>query len=126
VSETEDTNYVAQADLSGPTHAFAELDAQWRELGVDPADLEVSVTYGIFNDPQVWEPLFARGEQPEALRQALLETPLYEDESASRALAHARLTNDDRRAQGKLDRYGMVLVKRQVTLKSRWITDVED
>lgn len=113
-----------QTDVTNLREAFTEVDARWRELGVDPADFTVQVTYGIFNDPQVWDRRFSSGELAPALRQPLLETPLYEDESASRTLAHARLMNDDRKQHGTLTRDGMVLVRRQVTLRSPWLLSV--
>lgn len=100
------------------------IDDSWLETGVEPSGLELSVTYGIFNDPQVWERRFTSGELAPALRQPLLETPLYEDDSPDRTLNHARLMNDDRRLAGTLARDGMVLVKRQVTLRSGWLLDV--
>ena len=125
VASEEDFDDVA--DVSPRlARAFAAVDTQWRELGVDPADFDVYVTYGVFNDPQVWEPKFASGQLPETLREPLLDTPLYEDDQASRTLAHARLMNDDRRRLGRLDSEGMVLVKRRVTLRSKWLLDVVD
>lgn len=128
-------NYVLQSnvvELPLELEVEAELeytlaDAEtFRELlrGVDLSQLEVTVTYGIFNDPQVWERRFTSGELAPALRPPLLETPLYEDDSPDRTLNHARLMNDDRRLAGTLARDGMVLVKRQVTLRSGWLLDV--
>lgn len=92
--------------------------------GIDVNEYTTTIVYGLFNDPQLWEPRFADGSIPESLREVVLETPLFEDEQASRALRHARLTNEDRRRQGTLDRDGMVVVKRQVILKSKWLMDV--
>ena len=96
--------------------------------GLDVNDFKSTVTYGIFNDPQVWDPKFGDpklGLIPESMREQLLETPLFEDDKASRVLSHARLTNDDRRQRGTLDRDGMVIIKRQVTLQSSWVLDVQ-
>jgi hypothetical protein len=124
VALEEDFADVADVSLE-LAQAFSAVDAQWRKLGVNPAELEVRVTYGVFNDPRVWEPKFASGELPEVLREPLLNTPLYEDDQVSRVLAQARLMNDDRRRFGQLDAEGMVLVKRQVTLRSKWLLDVD-
>lgn len=97
-------------------------------VGVDVNDFTSTTTYGVFNDPQVWEDKFADngGSIPEAMRKLILETPLYEDEDGDRALRHAKLTNEDRRRNGTLRRDGMVLIKRQVTLKSPWILDNDE
>lgn len=61
-------------------------------LGFDVNDFESTVVYAIYNDPDA-EDMRAL---PEALRAQLLDVPLYEDESATRVIAHARLTNEDR------------------------------
>lgn len=90
--------------------------------GVDVNDFTSTTTWGVFNDPQVWEPRFESGggELPDTLRQMILETPMYTDEDAERALRHARLTNEDRQLNGTLERDGMVLIKSQITLRSPW------
>lgn len=96
--------------------------------GIDVNDFTSTTTYGVFNDPQVWVGKFADegGPIPDAMRELILETPLYEDEDGDRALRHAKLTNEDRRVKGTLDRDGMVLIKRQVVLKSPWILDNDE
>lgn len=96
--------------------------------GLDVNDFRSTVTYGIFNDPQVWDSKFGDpklGMIPESMREQLLETPLFEDDKASRVLRHARMTNEDRRQRGTLDRDGMVIIKRQITLQSDWVLDVQ-
>ena len=96
--------------------------------GLDVNEFTSTTTYGVFNDPQVWESRFAAngGPIPDAMRDIILETPLFEDEDADRIIRHARLTNEDREHNGILRRDGMVLIKRQVTLKSPWILDVAE
>lgn len=95
--------------------------------GLDVNEFTSTTTYGVFNDPQVWESRFAAngGPIPDTMRDIILETPLFEDEDADRIIRHARLTNEDRKTNGILRRDGMVLIKRQVTLKSPWILDVD-
>lgn len=61
-------------------------------LGFDVNSFESAQVFSVFNDPD--DPAFA--QLPEALRAQLLDVPLYEDESAARVIAHARLTNEDR------------------------------
>lgn len=117
----EETRGAVDSVAEQVEHTPAGVD--YSELGVDPRDFTTTTHYGVFNDPQVFEPRFAAGELPEALRQPLLETPIYEDDDEQRTLRHANLTNDDRRAHGSLERDGLVIVKRQVTLRSPWITD---
>ena len=96
-------------------------------LGFDVNDFTSTTTFGVFNDEQVWEPKFASngGTIPDSMRELLLETPLYEDNDGDRILRHARLTNEDRQRNGTLARDGMVLIKRQVTLRSSWTLDVD-
>lgn len=92
--------------------------------GLDVNDFKTTITYGVFNDPKFWEPLFERGIHHAALRPQLLEVPLYEDESASRVVRHAKLMNEDRIRSGIDKVNGLVVVKRQITLSSPWLDDV--
>ena len=95
--------------------------------GFDVNDFTVTTTFGVFNDEQVWEPKFVAngGTIPDSMRELILDTPLYEDDDGDRILRHARLTNEDRQRNGTLARDGMVLIKRQVTLRSPWTLDMD-
>ena len=122
---SEDTT----ASVADVIHIDDAEDAEHDTVAaVDVNDFTSTTTYGIFNDPGLWEPRFTSngGLIPDTLRQMILDTPMYTDESASRTLRHARLTNEDRRVKGTLDRDGMVIIKRQVRLESPWILDVTD
>lgn len=104
-------------------------DADYDTLAdVDVNDYESTVLYGIFNDPYLWESRFVTngGPVPDTMRELILDTPIYEDESASRCIAHAHLTNEDRARAGTLERDGMVVIKRQVILRSPWILEITD
>lgn len=95
--------------------------------GVDVNEYTTITTYGLFNDPKLWEPRFASagGTIPDAMREIILDTPIYTDEDGERILNHARLTNAHRRDTGTLDRDGMVVIKRQVRIESPWVLDVD-
>lgn len=95
--------------------------------GVDVNEYTTTTTYGLFNDPKLWEPRFssAGGTIPDAMREIILDTPIYTDEDGERILNHARLTNAHRRDTGTLDRDGMVVIKRQVRIESPWVLDVD-
>jgi hypothetical protein len=85
--------------------------------GIDVNEFTTRTIYGIFNDPEVFEPRFASGELNSSLRAPLIETPLYEDESLKRTMDHARLMTDDRRLNGNDD---PVVIKKMVELRSPW------
>lgn len=114
--------------LIGPLVSVGETEAHDTLVGVDVNDFTSSTTYGIFNDPQSWAGKFTSdgGQIPDSMREVILETPIYEDVDGQRVLRHAQLTNEDRRRNGTLDRDGMVIIKRQVTLTSPWVLDVDD
>lgn len=106
-----------------------DLNEEYDDLaGIDVNEYTSKTSYGIFNDSAVWNPKFESngGPIPDAMKEVILDTPLYEDVDAERALRHALLTNEDRERNGTLQRDGMVLIKRQVTLKSPWILDISD
>lgn len=90
-------------------------------------DAVVEVLYGVFNDPDVYEPRFASGDLHPSLRQVILETPLYTDKSLRQATGHQRLVNEERRALGRVARDGRAVLRRQVIISSAWETvHVED
>lgn len=95
--------------------------------GVDVNEYVTTTTYGLFNDPRIWESRFvaAGGDIPDAMREIILETPIYTDEDGQRIINHARLTNEHRRDTGTLDRDGMVVIKRQIRIESPWVLDVD-
>lgn len=86
-----------------------------------PDDSSAVVEYGVFNDPEVWEPLFAGPDGlHSSLRELLLERPLYASELLAEAARHARLTNDERAQSGQLDRVGAVVVKTRTVTRTAW------
>ena len=109
-------------------HVAQESAAHDTFKSVDVNEFTSTTTYGVFNDPQVWEPRFAvaGGPIPDVMREVILDTPLFEDEDEERIIRHARLTNEDRERNGNLERDGMVLIRHQVTLRSPWILDVAE
>ena len=86
-------------------------------MGYAVNDFSSTVTYAIFNDPDGSD----IRDLPEAIREQLLDVPLYEDESLRRVLDHARLMNEDRDLLTPARSH--VKVRTQTLLKTRW-TDV--
>lgn len=84
----------------------------------DTAPGAVEEQYGAFNDPDVLEPLFASGALPPALR-FVLDEPLYTSTlwSVSR---WARLQNEERARDGRLDANGPVRVMRRSVTTTPW------
>lgn len=102
-------------------HDIVELDPDVphdgdKLLGFDVNDFESTTYYAIFNDPDAPE----LRDIVETMRELLTETPLYEDESLGRTIAHAQLMNEDRRRgfvdDGKLR--SPVIIKSQTTLRT--------
>lgn len=98
--------------------SIARVQAEIAEQQLAPP--EVTVEYGVFNDEAAWEPLFASGEMHSSLREALLERPLYATESLREAAQHARLANEDRALQDRIDKFGHVVVKMRTVTRSPW------
>lgn len=76
--------------------------------------------YGVFNDAEVWDPLFAAGEMPEALREILVERPLYQSELLQEAVRHARFINEERGLRGEIDKIGYVVVQSRQVVEHPW------
>jgi hypothetical protein len=82
---------------------------------------EVTTEYGVFNDEDTWNALFASGEVHESLRETLLERPLYAAETLREAAQHARLANEERGVQNRIDKFGFVVVKTRTVTRSPWV-----
>lgn len=80
---------------------------------------EELIVYGIFNDPEVWEPMFASGELPETLR-FNVDEPLEETPNRNEVFRRATTYNEDRAARGEVMKIGKVIVKQRVVLRSAW------
>jgi hypothetical protein len=80
---------------------------------------EVTVDYGVFNDPEFWEPLYASGELGTDMRQ-MLDEPMHTTGNLRSAIMFADLRNAERAQQGKMDKYGPVKVRTQTITKTPW------
>lgn len=83
---------------------------------------DVHREYGVFNDETFFGPLFEAGTIPEAQR-FLVDDPIYTSASLWQAHKHAKNTEFDRRAQGKLGTYGKPVVRVREVIRTAW-TDV--
>lgn len=72
---------------------------------------EGETIYGIFNDPEFFEPKFQRGEIHSSMREVFLETPLWTTPSASAAKRYMIWTNGERSSQGTLQTYGEAVLR---------------
>ena len=81
------------------------------ELVTLTAGGETEIIYGIFNDPEFFEPRFADGTLHPALREILLKDPLWATPSAPAAKRYMLWTNEDRDAQGKTEREGNAILR---------------
>jgi hypothetical protein len=78
--------------------------------------------YGVFEDPEFWEPLFASGELPESLRNIITDP---KDGSTGLSLWHAykwgELQNEGRAKDVlKVDKYGLMIVKKRLMIEHPW------
>lgn len=76
--------------------------------------------YGVFNQAEFWEPLYASGELAADMRQ-MLDDPMHTTGNMRSAVKYADLRNEERAQQGKMDKYGPVVVRAQTIVKSRWV-----
>jgi len=79
--------------------------------------------YGVFEDPDFWEPLFANGEIPETMR-GMIADP--KDGGSGLSLWHsykwAALYNEERtKHPEKVDKYGLVIVKKRLMIEHPWV-----
>jgi hypothetical protein len=78
--------------------------------------------YGVFEDPEFWEPLFASGELPDSMRNIITDP---KDGSTGLSLWHAykwaELQNETRaREPDKVDKYGLMIVKKRLVIEHFW------
>jgi len=78
--------------------------------------------YGVFEDPEFWEPLFTSGEIPEAMRGLMLDP---KDGGGGLSLWHsykwAELANSERvKTPEKVDKYGLLIVKKRLMIEHPW------
>lgn len=99
--------------------AAARLDAQ-RQLVAPAIELDVAVEtqYAAFNDAETWEPLFASGELDASLR-FQVDDPLFTGSLRS-TTRYADLRNDERAREGKMDKYGRVIVRERTVTITGW------
>lgn len=90
--------------------ACVELEAQLSE---------VTQLYAVFNDPEHWNVLFESGELPPGLR-FQVDEPLFEDESLWSVSRFSQHLNQERIAQGKMERYGPTLILTRTVTRTRW------
>ena len=79
--------------------------------------------YGVFEDPEFWEPLFANGEIPDTLRN-IIDDP--KDGGTGLSLWHtykwAELQNEGRAKDVlKVDKYGLMIVKKRIMIEYPWV-----
>lgn len=80
----------------------------------------VTVDFGVFNDAEFWNSLFATGEISPEMKPQLLDEPLRTTANLRAAVRFADITNEERARQGKMDLYGPVKVRTQTTTKTPW------
>jgi hypothetical protein len=85
-----------------------------------PQEIKTITQYGVFNDEEVWDPLFEAGEMPEALREILVDRPLYQSEMLPEAVRHAKLINEERGLRDETDKIGFVIVKTRDVIEHPW------
>lgn len=86
---------------------------------ISDAETTETVEFGIFNDPEWWEPMFASGEIPETQR-FQLENPMWTTLSGWSAWKYAFNLNEDRARHAKIDKYGPVIIRRRVVVETPW------
>lgn len=86
-----------------------------------PADepSETIVEYGVFNDPEFWDPLFETEIDRSLYAQQILE-PMHSTLSLRSAVRFADLRNTERAEQGKMDKYGPVVVRTRTITRAPW------
>lgn len=82
---------------------------------------KVTTEYGVFNDAEVWEPLFAEGKLPENLRY-MVDDPLHTGISLWRAFRFRELRNQERAEQDKMGTYGLTVIKKRSFVETDWTT----
>lgn len=82
----------------------------------------VQELWGIFNDPQFFEPRFADGTIHPMLREKLLEEPLWTSDMPGPAKRFVEWQNRDRTEQGRIEREGPVILRVQEVIRKPWRT----
>jgi hypothetical protein len=110
-----DEEYETQAE------AEARIAALRSEVDVTPATGigEIITEYAAFNDAEFWEPLFTSGELDDSLR-FQLDAPLHTSNNLRSVVRFADLRNLERAEQGKVDKYGHVVVRVRTIVQSPW------
>lgn len=83
------------------------------------------IIYGIFNDPEFFEPRFADGTLHPALREIILKDPLWSTPSAPAAKRYMLWTNESRDAEGKTEREGHAILRERTLTPWRTISKSE-
>ena len=81
--------------------------------------VEVYTEFGAFNDPDAWKPLFESGELP-ASQRFQLDDPMHTSRSLRSVVRFADLRNQERAVQGKMDKYGRVIVRSRTVTEQPW------
>lgn len=78
----------------------------------------IDVNYAAYNDREIFEPLFASGEIHEAMRNQI-EEPLHQGTLWS-VRKFVNFHNEERDRTGKTEKYGHMVILKQVTLRCAW------
>jgi hypothetical protein len=102
----------------------AQLEAFAAGNRIEPQPVQETL-YGIFNDPEFFEPRFASGEIHPHLREKILDEPLWTSDVAGAAKRFMLYNNEIRARQGTLHLDGMLILREQVVLRHPW-RDIKD
>lgn len=83
---------------------------------------EVVEEWGVWNDPEFFEPRFASGEIHPALREKLLGEPLWTSPLPGPAKRFMMWTNDQRSLQGTFVKEGFAVLRMRTITPSSWRT----
>lgn len=86
------------------------------------SDAVVEEEWGIFNDPEFWEPKFASGEMHEELREVILERPLWTSPLPGPAKRYQEYNNQQRIDLGQVAMAGPLVLKVQRVTREKWRT----
>lgn len=89
-------------------------------LGADPPKNATVVedTYGVFNDPEFFDPKFDSGEIHPALREKILEEPLWASTVAGAAKRFMLWTNEEREKHGLHHENGFTILRVQTVTRT--------
>src|SRR5690349_22952502 len=76
--------------------------------------------WGVFNDPDFWEPKFASGEMHEELREVVLERPLFVSDVAGEAKRYQQFFNLQRTEHGQMEFAGPLILQMQRVIRYPW------